>query len=681
VTRLTFDGQGTREGLTPRYFHDGRGVVYQKVTNFEHPAFVLLDPATGDRRELMEVYSSGPAAPTPDGRALVFHRTNLRPLRHRISGASHVTWDDLFSLDLATGEVRELTRAQRAHDPDVSPDGTLIACTVGDTGRRDLALVPIAGGRPRVLAGDVPGDAYRPAWSPDGRQIAYSRWKPGGFRDIHVYDVGSGRDRALWVDRAMDIDPSFSPDGRFIVFSSDRTGIYNIFAFEVATERLYQVTNIVSGAFQPTVAPDGTRVVFTGFTSEGFDVFAAAFDPVTWPLAEPYLNVRPDPTYVQAGTPGAEATVVEKVTEYHPWRYMYPKTWELTFPSNALGLGKSVGISTVISDPVGNHSLALNTLVPSGWDASLVADYSYNGFCPSLRLAAARTALTNDDLIIDDKRTPYRQHTVTAVGGTSLPVLRTTESSTDLSLSYQYTQYGPADPLPVADPTGGIIRRPETGPLASINLALSYSNTHSWGYSISGQDGRAMQLTLQLSDPAIGGKYRTAEVTWYWAEYFTPPWAKLHALALLYSGGVGIGDKRTFFGLGGFVEQDVVRSLFLRRQQCCFFLRGYDANSLGGDQFHLASAEYRLPLLTLENGYATFPVYLRRVSGAVFGDVGNAFYGDFHPSDVKFGVGAQLRFEVKLLYYIDTQFQIGYAKGLSTGGKSEYYLVTAVPLF
>src|SRR6185369_11091654 len=169
----------------------------------------------------------------------------------------------------------------------------------------------------------------------------------------------------------------------------------------------------------------------------------------------------------------------------------------------------------------------------------------------------------------------------------------------------------------------------------------------------------------QLSDPALGGKFRTAEITWYWAEYLTPPWAKLHALALLYSGGVGIGDKRSFFGLGGFVEQDVVRSLFLRRQQCCFFLRGYAPNSLVGDQFHIVSAEYRLPLVTLENGYATFPVYLRRISGAVFADAGNAFEGTFHPSDLKYGVGGQLRFDVKLVYYLDTQFQLGYAKGLS----------------
>jgi hypothetical protein len=233
----------------------------------------------------------------------------------------------------------------------------------------------------------------------------------------------------------------------------------------------------------------------------------------------------------------------------------------------------------------------------------------------------------------------------------------------------------------VADPTAGITIAPQTGPSASLNVALSYSNVHSWGYSISGQDGRSLQLSLQLSDPSLGGKYRTTEVNWFWTEYFTPPWAKLHALALLYSGGAGVGDRRSFFALGGFTDQDVIRSLFLRRQQCCFFLRGYQAGSLVGDQFQLLSAEYRLPLLVLENGYQTFPLYLRRVSGAVFADAGNAFQGQFHPSDLKYGVGAQLRFEMKLVYYLETQFQIGFAKGLSSGGGNQYYFVTAIPIF
>ena len=118
--------------------------------------------------------------------------------------------------------------------------------------------------------------------------------KPGGYRDIHIYDLASGSDRALMVDRAMDVDPRFSPDGRFVLFASDRTGIYDVYAHELATARLYQVTNLATGAFQPVVSPDGKQLVYTGFTSEGFDLFVTPYDPAGWPLAQPYANTRPD---------------------------------------------------------------------------------------------------------------------------------------------------------------------------------------------------------------------------------------------------------------------------------------------------------------------------------------------------------------------------------------------------
>src|SRR5262249_49097034 len=194
---------------------------------------------------------------------------------------------------------------------------------------------------------------------------------------------------------------------------------------------------------------------------------------------------------------------------------------------------------------------------------------------------------------------------------------------------------------------------PEVGRDGKLFVVWAFTNAHSWPYSISAQEGRRLQLSLQISEPALGGRFHTTEVSWAWTEYLTPPWARLHALALLYSGGVGIGDKRAAFGLGGFVEQDLVRSIFLNRRQCCLFLRGYPASSVVGDQYHLASLEYRAPLVWIERGYGTFPLYLRRINGSVFTDAGNAFDGPFRFGDVRYGVGAELRFDFNLAYYLE----------------------------
>ena len=292
ATRITWDAPAPRsEGPGARFFPDGT-LAYHRTNNDQSPAYVRLDPASGAYRPLANLQGGGPAAPTPDGQALIFQRLYYPQLALRIAGSSNVSWNDLFRLDVASGSVRQLTRGVRAHEPDVSPDGKQIVCVLAGTGTRRLALVPIEGGEPRPLMPGAPGLAFTPAFSPDGRLIAYSRWKPGGFRDIHIYDLATATDRALAVDRAMDIDPRFSPDGRYVLYSSDRSGINNIYAYELATQRLYQVTNVLSGAFQPTVSPDGHRLVFTGFTADGFDLWTMPYDPATFLPAKPFANAR-----------------------------------------------------------------------------------------------------------------------------------------------------------------------------------------------------------------------------------------------------------------------------------------------------------------------------------------------------------------------------------------------------
>ena len=150
------------------------------------------------------------------------------------------------------------------------------------------------------------------------------------------------------VDRALDVDPRFSPDGRFVLFASDRTGIYDVYAHELATARLYQVTNVVSGAFQPVVSPDGKQLVYTGFTSEGFDLYVTPYDPARWPLAPPYGNTRPDdPPDIDSVADSTDAAsagpletpVIQRTLTYHPWKYMYPRSWSFAYYSDGLGRG------------------------------------------------------------------------------------------------------------------------------------------------------------------------------------------------------------------------------------------------------------------------------------------------------------------------------------------------------
>jgi Tol biopolymer transport system component len=683
--RLTHTAPGPRgEGPGARFFHDGT-LVYHRANNDQQPAYVRLDLATGAQHTLADAYGGGPATPTPDGRALIFQRLDFIPIAQRIAGNSHLGWNDLFRRDLANGSVRQLTRHFRGKEPDVSPDGTQIACVVARGGARELALVPIDGGVPRVLTPDAQGFAYTPAFSPDGRLIAYSRWKPGGLRDIQIFDLAARIDRAVMVDRAMDIDPRFSPDGRFLLFSSDRTGIYNIYAYELSTKRLFQVTNVLEGAFQPTVSPDGKQLVFTGFTHEGFDLYVMPFEPARFLDAQPYANARLDPSPdpdAESDSPDASPAdaaavpFVTRTTSYRPWLYIYPRKWDLRYYSEALGLGGTVFLGTQMQDPAQHHTINVQLLIP-GTDISAEVDYTYQRFWPSFQLALRRTAQEVSGLVVDGVNTNYRQLVLGTSAVLGLPILRMPADSADLSFGYDYTAYGPTDPFPLADPSMGATHPPETGPDADLFVAWSFSNAQSWPYSISSQTGRRLDLYLRISDPTLGGRFHTTEVTWSWAEFLTPPWARLHAVGLLYRGGAGVGDRRNVFALGGFPSQDTLRTIFLNQRGCCVFLRGYPAYSIRGDAFEAITAEYRLPLVWIERGYQTFPLYFRRIWGAAFFDAGDAYVGAFHPSNLKTDVGVEAHLQFNVAYFLESEVQIGFAHGFQAPGGNQLYFLAA----
>jgi Tol biopolymer transport system component len=685
--RLTFDGEGPigsspGPGISPRYFADGRGVLMLREDGTERPEYVLLDPRTGQKRDLLEAHSAGGASPTYDGRSLIFQQVAPQPLPRRIGGGDAAGWDDLFRADLTTGKIVRLTRGQRAHQPDVSRDGHSIVCTVGWTpGTQQLAILPFEGGVPRVLIQNAPGEiAYSPSFSPDGRRIAYSRFKPGGFHDIHVFDLDTNTDRELTHDRAVDVEPRFSPDGRYVLWSSDRTGIYNIFAYDLGNDRMYQVTNILGGAFQPTVSPDLTTLVFSGYSADGYDLYSMPYTPDRWPSAVPFANPRDDARPVT--WPKDAPPPIQREFEYQPWKYLYPRSWgPPTLSRNDLGLGIGLGVTVNASDPAAIHSASLTALIPTALDPSVGLFYNYARFWPLLSFGLTRAATTETDLYIDGRSTPYRRHLESGSASLSLPVLRTVEANADLSFYYRYLDYGPADPLPVADPTALATGPPEMGPYADFGVGWSFSNAHAWNQSISNQEGRSLALNVSFSDPSLGSRFHTAQVNWTWSEYFTPPWSRLQAFAFEYAGGVGSGDKRSLYSLGGFAHQDLVRSLFYQSRQCCFFLQGYPPESINGDQFHLLDMEYRAPIWKIERGYATFPVYLRRIHGAILTNVGNAFYGDVTAHGWKVGVGAELRLDFKLGYYYESLLQFGVAKGLSTGGITDYYWVTSFPIF
>lgn len=185
-------------------------------------------------------------------------------------------------------------------DPALAPGGAAVAYASVERRVYRLFVVSTADLLPRAITdGGKVGD-HHPAWSPDGRVVAFMRGDPRIRLDLHVTDVpAEGRPPAapLLLVRGDDDEPervgrpTYSPDGRAIVFSADRragkgTGLWRVDVTTRALDRISPVPRRSAHVadLEPSFSPDGRRIVFASnrhvasADHDDFDIYSIGSD-------------------------------------------------------------------------------------------------------------------------------------------------------------------------------------------------------------------------------------------------------------------------------------------------------------------------------------------------------------------------------------------------------------------
>jgi Tol biopolymer transport system component len=167
--------------------------------------------------------------------------------------------------------VRLTTTAAAEQDPVLSPDRTTIVFASDETGTLNLFMMRIDGSARQQLTFYDDGDdlgAVEPAFSPDGRQIAFSYYPSAGLPlgvPINVMDAIPGSTPVQITDgTTINHEPRYAPDGRIIFASAEEgdlfTSLYIMYGNGASRTRL---TNSASGGEgSPSVSPDGRTVAF-----------------------------------------------------------------------------------------------------------------------------------------------------------------------------------------------------------------------------------------------------------------------------------------------------------------------------------------------------------------------------------------------------------------------------------
>jgi Tol biopolymer transport system component len=275
-----------------------RTALYLKDLRID--SYVVIDPISGteffsEDQEYAQKHglSSNPTLDfistqfsiSPDGSRIVYSKAE----RNRYGES----YRDLYIFDIFRKESDQLTNGLRIQDPAWHPGSDKIAAIQLHRGSQNLVIYNQLDRELSQLTDYESGETlYTPVWNPDGSKLYYVQ-ADLGHRRIRVFDIENQLSEDLLASTHTDYrDPFIDSDNRFIYFSADPDGIFNIYRMDLESYQIEKITNVTGGAFQP-FTQDNT-ILFSEFRAGGYKIVSKSLQNLPGDDSGHYSPSYPD---------------------------------------------------------------------------------------------------------------------------------------------------------------------------------------------------------------------------------------------------------------------------------------------------------------------------------------------------------------------------------------------------
>ncbi|HEY6437081.1 MAG TPA: biopolymer transporter Tol, partial [Ignavibacteriaceae bacterium] len=250
----------------PSFSKDGKKIYYvsNKSSDYFSPASIYeYNIETKEEKSLVEGVRSTYSWIPGQNKILYSKITEDNPDWYNVH--------DLFIYDVVEDEETRLTENLRANQPNVSNNGEKIVFIYQKDGTTNLGTVDIDSKNFKALTFFENGEqVYNPKFSNDDSYIIFD-YSYANTRDIAKINSSGGNYEFVLHSQHDERNPSFDEDGN-LVYSSDETGIFNIYSYNFSTKEKKQLTNVIGGAFMPAIDKNG-GITYAGYTSSGYKIF------------------------------------------------------------------------------------------------------------------------------------------------------------------------------------------------------------------------------------------------------------------------------------------------------------------------------------------------------------------------------------------------------------------------